>query len=92
MKYLLDSNTVSEIYNSSSVNHHHVISKLLSLREEDEIFISVLTLYEFEYAFANSPDNKKLVIKSTIEQIKQDFTVLGIPQALKSRHNGGYSE
>ena len=78
MKYLLDSNTVSEIYNSSSVNHHHVISKLLSLREEDEIFISVLTLYEFEYAFANSPDNKKLVIKSTIEQIKQDFTVLAL--------------
>ena len=59
MKYLLDSNVVSDIYNASSVNHPQVINKLLSLREDDDIFISVLTLYEFEYAFANSPDNKK---------------------------------
>ncbi len=76
MKYLLDSNTVSDIYNSSSKNHHPVITKLLSLRKDDEIFISILTLYEFEYAFANSPSNKKQVIKKTIEQIKQDFIVL----------------
>jgi predicted nucleic acid-binding protein len=76
MKYLLDSNAVSDIYNASSVNHHQIINKLLSLEEDDDIFISVLTLYEFEYAFANSPDNKKLTIKKTIAQIKQDFNAL----------------
>lgn len=76
MKYLLDSNVVSDIYNASSVNHHQVINKLLSLGEDDDIFISVLTLYEFEYAFANSPNNKKLTIKKTIAQIKEDFTIL----------------
>ena len=76
MKCLLDSNVVSDIYNASSVNHHQVINKLLSLGEDDDIFISVLTLYEFEYAFANSPDNKKLTIKKTIAQIKQGFTIL----------------
>jgi predicted nucleic acid-binding protein len=76
MKYLLDSNTVSDIYNPSSGNHHSVIKKLLALEESDDIFISVLTLYEFEYAFANSPAHKKAEIKATIQQIQQDIIVL----------------
>jgi len=50
MKYLLDSNTVSDIYNPSSGNHNCVIKKLLALEESDDIFISILTLYEFPSA------------------------------------------
>ncbi len=76
MKYLFDSNTLSDIYNSSSVNHDQIIKKLLGLKDEDEIFISILTLYEFEYALSNSPNNKKQTIKNTIEQVGQDFTTL----------------
>jgi len=76
MKYLLDSNTISDIYNPSSVNHNQVINKLVALTIDDEIYVSVLTLYEFEYAFANSPENKKPTIKKTLEQIQQDFTCL----------------
>jgi predicted nucleic acid-binding protein len=76
MKYLLDSNTVSDIYNPSADNHHQFIKKILALKENDDIFISILTLYEFEYAFANSPPHKKNEIKATIWQIQQDFIVL----------------
>jgi predicted nucleic acid-binding protein len=76
MKYLLDSNTVSDIYNPSSDNHNQVIRKLLALKENDDIFISILTLYEFEYAFANSPTQKKSEMRTTIQQIQQDFIVL----------------
>lgn len=78
MKYLFDSNIVSDIYNLSSFNHTAVIKKLLGLTENDDIFISILTLYEFEYAFANSPEHKKSVIKNTIQQIQQDFIVLSL--------------
>ena len=76
MKYLLDSNTVSDIYNPSAENHHRFIKKILALKENDDVFISVLTLYEFEYAFANSPAHKKNEIRATISQIQQDFIVL----------------
>ncbi|GFO71982.1 tRNA(fMet)-specific endonuclease VapC [Bathymodiolus japonicus methanotrophic gill symbiont] len=79
MKYLFDSNVVSDIYNISSVNHAVVIKKLLSLKENDEIFVSILTIYEFEYAFANSPEHKKVELQATIQQIQQiqqDFVVL----------------
>jgi predicted nucleic acid-binding protein len=76
MKYLLDSNTVSDIYNPSSDNHNRFIKKILALKEGDDILISILTLYEFEYAFANSPAHKKNEIRATICQIQQDFIVL----------------
>ena len=76
MKYLLDSNTVSDIYNSSSDNHNRFIRKILALKENDDVFISILTLYEFEYAFSNSPIQKKNEIRATIWQMQQDFIVL----------------
>jgi len=76
MKYLLDSNTVSDIYNPSSDNHSRVIKKLLVLKENDDAFISILTVYEFEYAFANSPMHKQNEIRGTIWQMQQDFIVL----------------
>ena len=76
MRYLFDSNVVSDIYNVSSINHAVVIKKLLSLKENDEIFVSILTIYEFEYAFSNSPEQKKAELQATIEQIQQDFVVL----------------
>lgn len=76
MKYLLDSNTVSDIYNPSSDNHNQFIKKILALKESDDVFISILTIYEFEYAFSNSPIQKKNEIRATIWQIQQDFIVL----------------
>lgn len=76
MKYLLDSNTVSDIYNPSAENHRCFIERILTLKENDDTFISILTLYEFEYALANAPSQKKTEIKSTLWQIQQDFIVL----------------
>lgn len=76
MKYLLDSNTISDIYNLSSVNHPQVIKKILNLNTNDALFVSILTLYEFEYALSNSPKYKKIKIEATIQQIQQDFIVL----------------
>lgn len=81
MRYLFDSNVVSDIYNVSSINHITVIKKLLSLKENDDICISILTLYEFEYAFANSPEQKKAEIQMTIQQIQKDFIILPLTLA-----------
>lgn len=78
---MFDSNVVSDIYNVSSINHITVIKKLLSLKENDDICISILTLYEFEYAFANSPEQKKAEIQMTIQQIQKDFIILPLTLA-----------
>lgn len=76
MKYLLDSNTISDIYNPSAENHQRFIKRILALKENDDAFISILTLYEFEYALANAPIQKKTEIKTTLWQIQQDFMIL----------------
>ena len=75
MNYLLDSNTVSDLYNPSGVNHSKRVNNLLSLKNE-QVFISILTLYEFEYGFANAPIEKRPRLKATILQIQQDFPLL----------------
>ncbi len=75
MNYLLDSNTVSDLYNPSGANHIKVVNSLLNLKSE-QVFVSILTLYEFEYGCANAPFEKRARIKATILQIQQDFSLL----------------
>ena len=76
MNYLLDSNTVSEIYDKYSQNHDSISQSLRSLDNADQVFISIITLYELEYGYSNAPDDKKPVVRKMIEEAKEDFIVL----------------
>lgn len=59
MNYLLDSNTVSDLYNRSSPQHNVIFERFSTLTDVDNVYVSVLTLYEMEYGYANAPDDKK---------------------------------
>lgn len=50
MKYLFDSNVISDLYDISAKCHLTIIKRLNSLSNSDSLAISILTLYEFEYA------------------------------------------
>lgn len=76
MNYLLDSNTVSEFYDKNSQNYLQIAQRLKCLTVEDQVFISVLTLYELEYGYYNAPENKKSVVRKKIEEAKEDFSIL----------------
>ena len=76
MKYLLDSNIVSEFYDKFSAGYPKISQKLSSLADADSVYISILTLYELEYGWANAPDEKKAVIKQKIAEAQQDFEIL----------------
>jgi len=58
-KYLFDSDTISDLYDQFSKGHLKIFEKLSSKNSTDEVYISILTLYEFEYGYANAPDEKK---------------------------------
>lgn len=77
MSYLLDTNVISDFYNVDADNHAKIVSKMLELGNAD-VYVSILTLYEFEYALANCPDIKRLVIETTITKIMRDFCVLNL--------------
>jgi predicted nucleic acid-binding protein len=74
-RYLLDSNVVSDLYNHSAKNHLKILERLSLLKRED-VFLSILTIYEFEYAAANSPEARKLVADNEIAAMKDNFKIL----------------
>jgi predicted nucleic acid-binding protein len=82
MKYLLDSNIVSDLYNPNSIQYEKISKRLTQLNNADELSISILTLYEFEYAYHNAPDDKKVIIRNDINHLQKNFTVL--PLSIKS--------
>jgi len=75
-KYLFDSNSVSDFYDKSSDGYTKICEKLSSFGGTDEVYISILTLYEFEYGYANAPDEKKIAVRKKIEDTQKDFEVL----------------
>jgi predicted nucleic acid-binding protein len=79
MKYLLDSNIVSDIYNPYSPNHQKLALKFRQLKNTDKVYISILTLYEMSYGVANAPEDKKSEIKRQLSLIHQHFSVLQVP-------------
>jgi len=76
LKYLLDSNTVSDFYNESSDGHPKVHARFSLLKDADTVCISMLTLYELEYGYSNAPDDKRSVLRQIIAEVQQDFEML----------------
>lgn len=76
MRYLLDSDALSDLYDPEASGHEGVSQQLASLESADQVFISILALYELEYGFANAPEEKKPVLRKRISDIQTDFPVL----------------
>lgn len=76
MNYLLDSNVVSDFYDKNSSNHREIVHQLGILNDEDQVFISIITLYELEYGYNNAPKDKRFVVRKKINEAKEDFGIL----------------
>jgi predicted nucleic acid-binding protein len=78
MTYLLDSNTVSELYDPEATHNDRISAHVSALGEGDGLYISILSVYELEYGWANAPAEKQADIRQVITDIQADFTVLGL--------------
>lgn len=78
MRYLLDSNTISALYDPEAEHNDRISAHVRTLHDHDSLSISVLSLYELEYGRANAPDEKKTDIRQVITEIQTDFTVLAL--------------
>lgn len=76
MKYLFDSNTVSDFYNESSGGHPKIHARFSLLKDADTVCISILTLYELEYGYSNAPADKRSALRQVITEVQQDFGML----------------
>jgi len=76
MRYLLDSDALSDLYDPGASGHEAMIRRLSSWKGSDQVFISILALYEHEYGFANAPDDKKILIRKRIDDIQSELPIL----------------
>ena len=76
MRYLLDSDALSDLYDPEAPGHGSMTQRLASLESSDQVFISILALYEHEYGFSNAPDEKKPLIRKRISDAQRDFPIL----------------
>lgn len=82
MNYLLDTATISDLYETSSSGHPGIARRLSTLGKDDVLFASILSVYELEYGFANAPSEKKQEIRRRIFEAQSDFRILPLsPQA-----------
>lgn len=78
MRYLLDTNVISELYNNTAPQHENINRHLRALQDEDIVYVSVVTLYEMEYSHANAPEDKKAIIRNYIDEMRTDFEILPV--------------
>jgi predicted nucleic acid-binding protein len=68
--YLLDTNTISYLSDHASPFHGSAKQNLQKLLEDDEIAISILTLYELTYGFFFDPAQSRLLSIVREEQLR----------------------
>ena len=76
MRYLFDSNTLSDLYDNNADNHIMIFNRFNNLTNNDVAAVSILTLYEMEYGLQNAPEHKKERIKQGIDNITTSFFIL----------------
>lgn len=85
MRYLLDTNVVSKLFDKSAEGHLQIRERLASLEEGDEVAVSILTLYELEYGLANAPEEQREVVKRKIDKVKTRFQTVPVVAAGAAR-------
>ncbi|MEO5327831.1 MAG: type II toxin-antitoxin system VapC family toxin [Magnetococcus sp. THC-1_WYH] len=79
MRYLLDTNMVSVFYDRTNRQHENIFNRIKNLNHSDNLYISVLTLFEFEYSFSCcSDEGKRTSIRNTINKIRTIFNKIEI--------------
>lgn len=82
MRYLLDSDSLSDLYNPDAPGHSVIAQRVMALGELDQVVLSILAVYEAEYGCANAPDEKKSVIRQRISHMQWRFEILPLtPEA-----------
>lgn len=63
MRYLLDTNIVSYLYDPQSPHHSKIKPHI---QEGHSYYLSILTLFEMEYSLANTPESKNSRVSNSI--------------------------
>jgi predicted nucleic acid-binding protein len=80
-KFLLDTCALSALKQPSANHHRQYVSKLSSLDDSDQLYISMISLYEMEYGARHIRDKypeMALEMKLAIQSVKDEFIILNL--------------
>lgn len=84
MLYLLDSDSLSDLYEPVSSGHQSITQRIASLSNTDLVVVSILSLYEMEYGYANAPEDIRPAIRRRISAAQSHFSLLPLtPEAAR---------
>jgi predicted nucleic acid-binding protein len=74
--FLLDTNILSALEDPDSESFRKVYKHLSACDSEDEIFVSVVSIYEYQYGIANASDEMAGKLKKSLADFEAMFTVI----------------
>src|SRR3954451_1733834 len=75
-RWLIDTNILSYLIDTASPFHEAARAHLASLADQDEVVLSVLSLYELQHGFAYDP-----APQASAQKIVGAFRILPVPEA-----------
>lgn len=76
MRLLLDSDSLSDLYEPAAPGHEAIARRIANLTDSDQVFISILAIFELEYGYANAPGERKSALRQRIQSLQTDFEIL----------------
>jgi predicted nucleic acid-binding protein len=78
-KFLFDTNALSSFTRESNDGYHAISSKVASLDDSDELYASILSLYEMEYGIRHAK-NQKIIkeMRLAIQFVKDEFQIVSL--------------
>jgi predicted nucleic acid-binding protein len=71
-KYVLDTNIITYLYQKNSLFHSFATEKLMDISHDDKVYISILSIYEYEYGVSFADD----MILEELKKAKNTFLEL----------------
>ncbi|HEX4963006.1 MAG TPA: type II toxin-antitoxin system VapC family toxin [Thermoanaerobaculia bacterium] len=84
MLFLLDSDSLSDFYEPLSPGHSNITRRIASFGKANDIVVSILSIYELEYGYANADEEMKPAIRRRISDAQNQFSLLPLtPEAAR---------
>lgn len=77
-RYLLDSNVITELEDRRKPDFRLIAEKLSKLADEDEVCISILSAFEYQYGIARAPEELKESLRKSWNDFEARFQILGL--------------
>jgi predicted nucleic acid-binding protein len=89
-RYFLDTNVLTALEDRDKPGFDLVTTRLAGLRDEDEVFLSILTVYEYRHGISKAPMELRESLLKAWKDFEERFLVLGLSfdifQAIREAH------